>query len=208
MKLGAKLSVIAGLVLGLLALPGCALMTAGPAEPALTYDLVAPAKISPRGRRINTQLLINTPIAVRALDTDRILVRLSNGQVAYFPKAVWTDRLPRLLQVRLVESLTTARVVRAVGARSERMSSNLSLSTNIRAFQVNAENGRATAHINLYLKLVDDRSGHVLAARGFEAIVPARSDTAENGVEALNAAFEDIARKIARWITRVRLPAI
>ena len=186
-------------------LSGCALMTAGPGEPALTYDLLAPARISTRGHRIETQLLVNSPMAVRALDTDRILVRLPNGQISYFPNAVWTDRLPRLLQMRLVESLSNARAARAVGARTERMSATLSLSIDIRAFGVDANKGRAAAHINLYLKLVDDRAGRVIAARGFRATVPAGKDDAQNGVAALNEAFALISRRIARWVARARL---
>ena len=186
-------------------LSGCALMTVGTSVPVSTYDLIAPSHISPRGKRLNHQLLVNDPITVRAFDTDKIVVRLHSGQITYFPQAVWTDRLPRLLQMRLVESLDNARVARAVGSRSERMSSAFSLSTQIRAFQLDANKGKAAAHIHLFMKLLDERAGLVVAARGFKVIVPAANDDPESGVAALNQAFALIIRKVARWIARTRL---
>lgn len=204
-KIKAGLRMIAMTAVLVAGLPGCALMTAGTSEPILTYDLIAPTRISTRGHRLNYQLLVNDPMTVRAFDTDKIVVRLASGQITYFPQAAWTDRLPRLLQMRLVESLAHARVARAVGSRSERMSSAFSLSTQIRAFQVDANKGKAAAHINLYMKLVDDRAGRVVAARGFKAMVPAASDDPENGIVAMNQAFELVVRKIARWVARSRV---
>ena len=100
-------------------------------SPVATYDLVAPKVMTltaPRAAKF--QLVINEPAAVRSLENDRIMVR-DGARVAYYKGAAWTDRLPRLMQARMVEAFQNTGLVSAVGSRSDRLDADFELSTQV-----------------------------------------------------------------------------
>ncbi len=135
--------------------------------PPATYDLVAPKVMTltaPRPAKF--QLVVNEPSAVRSLETDRILVK-SGQRIAYYKGAAWSDRLPRLMQARMVEAFQNAGLVSAVGSRSDRLDADYELSTQVQAFQVNVNQGYAEAYANLYVKIIDGDNGRMVASRGF-----------------------------------------
>ena len=59
-----------------------------------TYDISAPREFDnlPKGRR--TQILIKEPTALKAVDSDRIIVKPSKNVVTYLSRAQWTDTVP------------------------------------------------------------------------------------------------------------------
>jgi cholesterol transport system auxiliary component len=148
--------VLSGVLLG-----GC---LGSNATPPATYDLVAPRVMTltaPRPAKF--QLVINEPSAVRSLETDRIMVK-SGARVAYYKDAAWSDRLPRLMQARMVEAFQNAGLVRAVGSRADRLDADYELSTQVQAFQVNVNQGYAEAYANLYVKIIDGDNGRMVAS--------------------------------------------
>jgi len=171
-----------------------------------TYDLLAPAKTS-AGQRLGLQIIVNTPSAVRALENDRILVKPNTAQLAYFPGAAWSDRLPRLVQARLVEAMQNSRRFRAVGDGRDKIDGDIQVLSNIRAFQIEIEPGRVTAHIEMFIKLVDDKSQRTVSSKIFRTFVDARDNSTEAGIDALNEAFQNIVPKIVKWVGHVRVVA-
>jgi cholesterol transport system auxiliary component len=89
------------------------------------------------------QLVVNEPRAVRSLETDRILVKPGPAQISYYKDAVWSDRLPRLMQARLVEAFQNAGLVSAVGSRADRLDADIEMASELRAFQVEITGGQA-----------------------------------------------------------------
>src|SRR5262245_10032581 len=110
-------SVAGALALALL-LGGCAAwgLGGGAAVPAST--LRAPDAVS-RAGPVRGQFVIPEPTAISVLDSERIVVRPSPGQIATLGGAQWSDRLPRLLQARLVETFENASRLRSVGRPSD-----------------------------------------------------------------------------------------
>ena len=88
-----------------------------------------------RGAR-TVQLMISPPVAVKTIDTEEILVKSANGRVAYFSGVAWGDRLPRLFQARLVESLANSGAFRAVLTNQDRVSGDLSLASRSATFRL------------------------------------------------------------------------
>jgi cholesterol transport system auxiliary component len=164
-----------------------------------TYDLTAA-----RGPRaagpVRGQLLVNEPTALAILETERIVVRPAEGQVAYLAGAQWSDRLPRLLQARLVQSFENASRLRAVGRPGERLTADYQLVTDIRAFNITATSP-ASAEVEIAVKLVVDRTGRILGARVFKVSIPARAAEGPDAVAALDTAFGEAAIEIVRWAT-------
>lgn len=175
------------------------------AAPPATFDLVAPKVMTltaPRPAKF--QLVVNEPGAVRSLETDRIMVK-SGAQVAYYKGAAWSDRLPRLMQARMVEAFQNAGLVSAVGSRSDRLDADFELSTQVQAFQVNVNQGQAEAYANLYVKVIDGDNGRMVASRGFEARVGTSSKDAGEMVVSLNQAFDKVLREVVPWVAKRKL---
>lgn len=180
-------------------LQSCALANIGPADPPKTFDLQSASNGSSRVNSKGWQLLVNEPSAVRALETDRVMVKPGGAQISYYGKAVWSDKLPRLLQARLVQELQNSGRFRAVATRGERIDSDIGLSTEIRAFQIEIQNGKASAHIQLFIKLVDEKRGRVVSSKLFTARVPTQKDNVNEGIAALNKASQNVLKRVTRW---------
>ncbi|MEM8743386.1 MAG: ABC-type transport auxiliary lipoprotein family protein [Pseudomonadota bacterium] len=180
-------------------LGGC---VGGGAPPPATYDLVAPRVMTltaPRAAKF--QLVVDEPSAVRSLETDRIMVK-SGPRVAYYKGAAWSDRLPRLMQARMVEAFQNAGLVSAVGSRADRLDADYELATQVQAFQVEVNQGRAEAYANLYVKVIDGDNGRMVASRGFESRVATSSKDADQMVVSLNQAFENVVHQVVPWVAK------
>ena len=187
------------------AMGGCALLGGAKKAPD-TYDLLAPgAKTA--GHRTSLQIVVNTPSAVRALASDHILVKPALAQLVYFPNAVWSDQLPRLVQARLVESLQNSGRFRAVGDGRDKIDADVQIISNIRAFQIEVVGQSATARIEIFIKLVDDDSRRTVSSRKFTAFEQASGNSTGAGVEALNRAFHKLMPAVVRWVSRVKVYA-
>ncbi len=189
-------AVLAGLLLG-----GCA----GGGAPPATFDLLAPKVMTLTAPKPATfQLVVNEPRAVRSLETDRILVKPSAAQISYYKNAVWSDRLPRLLQARLVEAFQNAGLVSAVGSRADRLDADIEMASEVRAFQVDIEGGQAQAHASIYVKVIDGKTGRMIASRGFESQTPTSATDVNQMVVALNQSFDKILHDVVPWVAARR----
>ena len=180
--------------LGALLLTGCAALI--PQAPSAIFDLSAPSEIvAPRS---NVQILVPEPTAVRALDTDRIAARPNAAQYAYLGGAVWSDRLPRLLQARLVQTLQNSGQVRAAGVPGQGLLIDYQLVVDVRAFELTP--GGAVA--DFAVRLMDDSNGRVIRSRIFRVVIPVASADAGTVVLALDQAMDQAFVEIANWAFR------
>ncbi|MEM6712100.1 MAG: ABC-type transport auxiliary lipoprotein family protein [Pseudomonadota bacterium] len=170
-------------------LGGCSILALESAPQV--YDLRAPQTIDVGGASTSRQLLVAEPTSVRFYATDRIVVRDSAATLAYFPGALWSDVLPDLFQARFAEALERTGKVRAVGRPGQGLLIDVRLVPEIRAFEVEiGGEGRATAVIDIDLKLMNDANGRIIAGQSFRVRQPARDDSAAAGAQALNAALD------------------
>jgi cholesterol transport system auxiliary component len=133
--------------------------------PAL-YDITAP-QIDSGAHGTTRQLLIPLPQTISALDSERVVVRTDGLELAYFPDAQWADRLPRLIQARLVQAFESSGRVRAIGVPGQGLSIDVQIISELRQFDVVISNGRAKAQIELFVQLINDRNGRVIASQKF-----------------------------------------
>ena len=176
-----------------LPLAGC-----GGAPAVQTFDLTAPVDVGARGAR--GQFVVNEPVAVLPADSDRIVIRTGPGSVAYLSGAQWADRLPRLLQARLVQTYENAHLLRNVGRPGT--AADFAVATEIRRFEVDVTTGQAV--VELSVKLVADASGRIVAAKVFSARIPAPSKGPPEMAAALDAAMGSVLRQIADWTAAAR----
>jgi len=175
-------------------LAGCTSMLAGP--PSAIYDLNAPliTDNSTAAHR-NIQVLVPEPSTVRALDTDRIAGRPSPAEYAYLPGAVWSDRLPKLLQARLVQTLQNAGRVRAVAVPGQGLLIDYQVVLDVRAFELTPQGAVA----DFSVRVMDDRNGRVVRSRIFRYQVPVTDRGTAAVVAALDSAMDQAFTDIAGW---------
>jgi cholesterol transport system auxiliary component len=175
-------------------LAGCTTLIAG--APSSIYDLTAPGE--PAGTQGNAQVLVPEPTLVRALDTDRIAARPTPAEYAYLPGAVWSDRLPKLLQARLVQTLQNSGRARAVAVPGQGILVDFQVVLDVRAFELAQEGAVA----DFVVKVMDDTNGRIVGTRSFRHVVPVSSRGNAAIVQALDQAMDQAFVEIANWALR------
>ena len=186
---------------GLLALllSGCAALPGGGPAPLDTFDLSAAAVASHGHSR--RQILIAQPSALKALDSQNIVIKTGTRSIEYLKGAQWADRLPLIVQARLAETFQRSGSFAGVGKPGEGLAIDYQVITEIRAFGVRADGG-GVADVDLFVRLLNDRNGEVRAAKEFSATAPVSGSGNRAYVDALDRAFGEVAAEIVAWTDR------
>jgi cholesterol transport system auxiliary component len=178
-----------------LTLAGCAVLGGKPA-PLDTFELSAPSvDIRAHSRR---QILIAQPSALKALDSQNIVIRPSDGSIQFLKGAQWADRLPLIVQARLAETFQRSGSFAGVGKPGEGLAIDYQIIVEVRSFEVRV-NGGEHADVDLFVRILNDRNGEVRASKSFTASAPVSGSGNAAYVGALDSAFGQAAKDIVRW---------
>lgn len=180
----------------LLALAGCAGGIGGGTPPD-TYGL-SPAPAVSGDRASNRQILISEPNALKALDNERIVIRPSPSSIQYLADSQWSDRLPKIVQDKLVQAFENSGRVGGVGRPGDGLAIDYNIITSIRAFEIKADTGEQ-AVVEISAKVLNDRNGVVAATRVFRASSPVSGSGNVAYVRALDGAFETVVSDLVTW---------
>ena len=162
-----------------------------------TYALSAvPDVVGPSAK--NRQILVPEPTALKALDSEQVVIRLSGVEIQYLSKARWSDRLPKMVQAKLVEAFENTGRLGGVGKPGEGLAIDFQVVSDIRAFQVET-NGGQHAHVEISVKLLNDRNGTVRAQRVFSATSAVQGGGNRDYIAALDRAFAQVSAEIVAW---------
>jgi len=143
-----------------------------PSTPPDTYGLsAAPAVSGERSR--NRQILISEPTALKALDSEKIVIRPTPSAIEYLAKSQWSDRLPAIVQDKLVQAFENSGRVGGVGRPGDGLAIDYKIITAIRSFEIKADAGEQ-AVVEISAKVLNDRNGVVVASRIFSSTAPVR----------------------------------
>ncbi|MCD4511476.1 ABC-type transport auxiliary lipoprotein family protein [Brucella pseudogrignonensis] len=187
-----KASAVPALVVGLLA--GC-----GTTTPLDTFNLSAPQPNVSSPSRKSIQLLIPTPTALKALDSENIVISSSPGSIEYLKGAQWGDRLTNIVQSRIVQAYENTGVFGGVGRPGDGLAINYQILTDLRMFGVQVYGGQRVAVVELAVKLMNDKNGEVRSTRVFRSSVPVSGATNSAYVKALDAAFDRTVSEVVGW---------
>ncbi|MFC3164310.1 ABC-type transport auxiliary lipoprotein family protein [Ciceribacter thiooxidans] len=163
-----------------------------------TFDLTVAANVETKAQAKKRQILIADPSALKALDSEQIMVRVSPSEIQYLAKSQWSDRLPRMVQSKLVEAFENTGRIGGVGKPGQGLAIDYQLVSDIRAFEIDTT-GSDRAVVEISLKLVDDRNGTVRAQRVFSASAPAVGASSTSYVRALDRAFAVVTGEMVTW---------
>jgi cholesterol transport system auxiliary component len=182
-----------------LVLASLAVLIAGcSSAPPTTYDLSA-ATVA-RKASTRSLIVVAEPAALAVVDSDRIAVRTAAGGLAYVSGAQWADRLPKLVQSRLIQSFENAGSVGSVGRAGERLSANAQMVADIRTFEVREKSGEAV--VEIAVRIINDRNGRVVAGQLFSARAPVGSINGASAAAALDQASQGVFAQIVAWAAR------
>lgn len=170
-----------------------ALVVAGCAGPAReTFDLAAAVGSTRAASRSAAAVAVREPLAAAPTGSDRVVVRDVDGSVSVLPGVQWSERLPRLFQMRLIDSLQQAGVAASeFGAGSSR-----AIATDIRRFEIDV--ARNEAVVEIVVRIMDD-SGAARAMQSFHAETPAPEHTGPSAVQALTESAAQVLPRVAAW---------
>ena len=172
-----------------------ALLTACGGGPApTTFDLSVPEKVG-RASAGRSQLVVGEPSALQQLDSERILVRGPDNTVSFLGGSQWADRLPRLVQFRIVQAFENQG--RAVARAGTGVTGDRALLGELRAFHLEA--GRGEVVVEFSARLVDASTSRIVAAQVFRATEPVGSDNPTQVAAALDRAMQTMLAELIRW---------
>ncbi|CAD7045419.1 ABC transporter [Pseudorhizobium endolithicum] len=165
-----------------------------------TFDLsITPAGTGPavRGR----QILVPEPTALKPLDSDQVVVRVSEAEIQYLANSQWGDRLPRMVQSKLVEAFENSGRLGGVGKPGQGLAIDYQVVTEIRTFEVDTS-GADVANVEISVKILNDRNGTVRAQQVFRASAPVSGSENRDFIAALDRAFAQVGAEIVEWSLR------
>lgn len=198
-----RLAVLAALS----SLTACASFLPGGGGPPVTlYGLQTPAGFAASDAgAADWQMMVEEPVAERALDTDRIAIYTGGNAIQYFPAARWSDRAPRVVQDLMVESFEEAGYRLNAGRQTAGVRPDRVLVTELRGFEArmpetgNDAGAAPDAVFRLSARLISLDGRRILGARSFEAREAAASDGVADVVRALDAASQAAMRELVAW---------
>jgi len=146
------------------------------------------------------QLLIAAPSALKILDGQDIIID-RRGSLSYLKGAQFGDRLPNMLQARLAQAFEDTGRLGGVSRPGDGLAINYQILSDIRSFAVKESNitDALQAHIEIGIKIVDDRNGQVRAARVFESSKPVLGNNNQAYAQGLEHALANILVQIVNW---------
>src|ERR1700710_2186546 len=178
---------------------GLVKMTGGgePAIPKTIYDLSIPRDFASPKKPLNEQLVMPTPTAILQLDTQRFLLA-PNKDVPGFSNAQWADSIPKMLQVKLIQSFENYDVAHAPLRSADSPGANFQLLVDVRSFQINTDD-ELTAEIGFSARILN-KDGQVVASRLFQQRKKLDKPDPASAVAAFNDAFGSTATDLITWV--------
>lgn len=182
-----------------LALVGCSDILPKPAPPPALYRLTAATSFA-AAASAPVQLEIAAPTAEAALDTTRIALSRSPTTLDYFADAAWTDRLPVVLQARLLDSFDNAHRLIALAGAASAAHGDAVLTIELRHFEAQyAGAGPPRWRIELTADIISAADRKVIATRTFTGEAAAAQNDMTAIVDAADEAWRGVATEIVDW---------
>jgi cholesterol transport system auxiliary component len=176
-----------------LALAGCS------AAPRETFDLsgasqVAGSRLSERGGTV----VVAEPVALQPTASDRLVIRGAAGDLSVLSDAQWADRLPRLVEARLIARLAAG----GVDATFPGAVASYRLTSELRRFEIDA--AREIAVVEIAVRLSSESNGARRGEAVFVGEAPAPHTLAPDAARAFDAALDQASARLVAW-TRARI---
>ncbi|HEY0504216.1 MAG TPA: ABC-type transport auxiliary lipoprotein family protein [Lysobacter sp.] len=197
------LRLLSGLALALLAallLAGCSILSDKPRSTSTIFAPDPRVQPDPAWPQVDWQLVLAPPAAARLIDSLRIAVRPTPGELQVYRGAQWARQPSDMLQDTLLRTFEDSGRIAAVGRQGSGMAADYRLVTDLRRFESEyAQPGAPAATIEVSAKLIHVASQRVVASKVFLQAQPAATTAVADVAHAFEQALEKIGHDIGGW---------
>ncbi len=191
-----------GLSVGLslaVVLAGCSAL-GGSKTPSTIYAPEPTVAIDPSWPNVAWRLAISHPEAARMIDTLRIAVRPTPGELEVYKGASWAKTPSDQLQDTVLHALEDSHKIPAVARQGTGMAADYTLLSEVRRFEADYAGGAVpSAIIEVNVKLLQATDQDVVATQTVRQSIPASGTVTGTVSQAFNTALGAIAHDIAGW---------
>ena len=189
----------------ILLLAGCGGLLPKPDAATNLYSLNPAPRLTASLAKRAAILRIDPPATVGALDNDRMALRQGLNELRYFAGARWADRMPKLMQANIVNSLQRADLFAAVLPAGGGVKADWVIESNIAEFQARylAADGAGQPTGAPVIDLVMTVALRKTSGEGRPEILQIRESLEAQGTSmaAIIAAFDAVQQKAVGQIT-------
>lgn len=183
-----------------LALAGCSVLASGDRHPITIYAPQARGAVDPSWPRVDWQLAVAKPAAARLVDSPRINVRPTPGELEVYRGATWSQPATDMLEDALLRGFEDSGRIGAVARIATGIRSDYKLAIDLRRFESDyAGNARPAATIELNAKLIHSLDQRVVASRTFLVAEPAADTTVASVTTAFETALGRTTGELIGW---------
>jgi cholesterol transport system auxiliary component len=134
---------------------------------------------------------------VQMLDSQNVVVHVSGQEYQFLGDSQWSDRLPKLVQLKLAQAFQASGKVGGAGLPGEGLAIDEQVQTTINTFEISPSQGAAV--VDITARLLNDRTGQVRATKNFRAAAPLSGSGNKASIAALNTAFGQVSGELVGW---------
>jgi cholesterol transport system auxiliary component len=150
--------------------------------------------------QVSWQLAIAKPSAARLIDSPRINVRPTPGELEVYRGATWSQPATDILEDTLLRGFEDSGKIDAVARIATGIRSDYKLTTDLRRFESDYRGGEVpAATIELNAKLIHSLDQRVVAARTFVVAEPATSAEISSVAAAFETALNKTSSELIGW---------
>lgn len=171
-------------------------------EPVSRYQINAVTSGAVRRVASPYTLLVSRPQAGPGFETDSMIYLKKRFQLQSFATHQWVMPPSTMVQTCLIQSLQASGIFHAVVGSGFTGESDYRLDSNLVNLQHDFLQSQSVVRLSLQVSLVDNKARKIKSTQMFMAQVPAASNTPYSGVEATNAAMQELEARIIPWVNK------
>lgn len=184
----------------LLLLAGCSVLASSDRHATTIYAPQVRVQADPTWPQVDWQLVVTKPSAARLVDSPRINVRPSPGELEIYRGASWSQPATDMLEDTLVRGFEDSGRIAAVARISTGIRADYKLTTDLRRFEADYRGADLpAATIELNAKLIHSADQRVVAARTFVVVEPATATDIPNVARAFETALDKVSTELIGW---------
>lgn len=184
----------------LLTLAGCSVLAGGDRNATTIYAPVVRVQPEPAWPAVDWQLAIAKPSASRLVDSPRINVRPTPGELEVYRGATWSQPATDMLEDIVLRGFEDSGRISAVARIATGIRSDYKLVLDIRRFESDYRGSDTpAATIEIAAKLIHSVDQHVIASRSFLQVEPANGASIQDVARAFEQALQKLTPELIGW---------
>lgn len=191
----------ASLVLLGCTLAGCSILGGGQKQASTIYAPDPRMQADPAWPSVTWQLSLSPPTASRMVDSQRIAVRPTPGEIQVYKGAVWAKTPSEQITDTVLRALEDSGKIPAVARQGSGVAADYKLVMDMRRYEADyAGAAMPSATIEVNAKLMHAPDQDIIASRTFLQVVPAAGTDVASVAQAFDQALGTIGHDMAGWI--------